>query len=299
MSRSHYAEVADFNGPFLGSRAISEGDITRSQLRSGPYDRLFQNVYVPVRIPQDHVLRCKAAILTAPAGAVLTGCSAATVRGFPFTLDNDPVEFVVPEEEGFHFQRGMPLKRSRLIGEDFEPWRDGRIASPPRMTMDILANTRLRRSFPRVVGLVDALLHAGYIEREQLENYFAHRHDHGIVRARKALALSDARAESIPESEVRIWLRIHDIEAEPQVEVYRGRRFLGRLDLATREAKLAIEYDGAWHLEGEQPLFDSERRALMEADGWTFVVITKEELYGDPKGVVARVKTALRASRRK
>ncbi|WP_410581563.1 endonuclease domain-containing protein [Amycolatopsis sp. lyj-108] len=298
MSKSHYAEVADFSGPFLGSRAISEGDLTRSQLRSGPYNRLFQNVYVPIRIPQDHVLRCKAAILAAPAGAVLTGCSAATVRGFPFALDSDPVEFVIPEEEGFHFQRGMHLKRSRLIGGDFEPWRDGRIASPLRMTMDILANTRLHRSFPRVVGLVDALLHTGFVEREQLENYFEHRHDHGIVRARKALALSDARAESIPESEVRIWLRSHDIEAEPQVEVYRDRRFLGRLDLAIRKAKLAIEYDGAWHLEGEQPLFDAERRALMEADGWRFVVITKEELYGDPKGMVARVKTALQTSQR-
>ncbi|MFC3454726.1 endonuclease domain-containing protein [Amycolatopsis speibonae] len=295
MSRTHYPEVADFSGPFLGSHAISEGDLTRSQLRSGPYNRLFQNVYVPIRIPQDHVLRCKAAILAAPASAVLTGCSAATVRGFPFALDGDPVEFVIPEEEGFHFQRGMHLKRSRLIGEDFEPWRDGRIATPPRMTMDILANTRLHRSFPRVVGLLDALLHAGFIEREQLERYFEHRHDHGIVRARKALALSDGRAESIPESEVRTWLRIHDIEAEPQVEVYRGRRFLGRLDLAIREAKLAIEYDGAWHLEGEQPLLDAERRALMEADGWKFVVITKEELYGDPQGMVARVRNALRS----
>jgi very-short-patch-repair endonuclease len=164
--------------------------------------------------------------------------------------------------------------------------------------MDILANTRLHRSFPRVVGLLDALLHAGFIDRDELETYLKHRHDHGIVRARRAFALADSRAESIPESEVRVWLRLHDIDAEPQVDVHRGTVFLGRLDLAIRKAKLAVEYDGAWHAEGGQPLLDAQRRALIEAEGWKFIVITKEELYADPKAMVHRVRTALQDRRK-
>lgn len=293
MPRNHYAEICEFSGPFLGSHAVSEGDLTPAQLRSGLFNRLFQNVYVPIGIPQDHALRCKAAILVAPDGAVLTGCSAATVYGFPFALASDPVEFVVPEKQGFHSLCGLHLRRTRLLGEDFEPWRDGRIATPLRMTMDILTNTRLHRSFPRVVGLLDALLHAGFIDRDALEAYLRHRHDHGIVRARQAFALSDSRAESIPESEVRVWLRLHDIDAEPQVEVYRDGIFLGRLDLAIRKAKLAVEYDGAWHLEGEQPRLDAHRRALIKAEGWEFIVITKEELYADPRAMIRRVREAL------
>ncbi|MEU3627201.1 endonuclease domain-containing protein [Amycolatopsis coloradensis] len=287
--------TSEFSGPFLGSHAVSEGDLTRAQLRSGLYNRLFQDVYAPAGIRQDHGLRCKAAALVVPDGAVLTGCSAATVRGFPFALADDPVEFVVPEQEGFHGLCGAHLRRTRLLGEDFEPWRDGRIATPLRMTMDILTNTRLHRSFPRVVGFLDVLLRAGFVDRDALEGYLRSRHDHGIVRARQAFALSDGRAESIPESEVRVWLNLHDIEAEPQVEVYRDDHFLGRLDLAIREAKLAIEYDGAWHLEGEQPRLDARRRALIEAEGWEFIVITKEELYVDPKAMVHRVRAALAA----
>ncbi|WP_101610872.1 endonuclease domain-containing protein [Amycolatopsis sp. BJA-103] len=283
----------EFSGPFLGSHAVSEGDLTRAQLRSGLYNRLFQDVYAPAGLRQDHELRCKAAALVVPDGAVLTGCSAATVHGFPFADADDPVEFVVPEQKGFHGLSGTHLRRTRLLGEDFEPWRDGLIATPPRMTMDILANTRLHRSFPRVVGFLDVLLSTGFVDRDELEVYLRHRHDHGIVRARQALALSDGRAESIPESEVRVWLRLHDIEAEPQVEVYRDAQFLGRLDLAIREAKLAIEYDGAWHLEGEQTRLDARRRSLIEAEGWEFIVITKEELYGDPRAMVHRVRTAL------
>ncbi|MFJ4102126.1 endonuclease domain-containing protein [Amycolatopsis japonica] len=292
MPSNRYA-TTEFFGPFIGSRVVSEGDLTRSQLRSGPYNRLFQDVYAPMGIPLDHELRCKAAILVVPDGAVLTGCSAATVRGFPFSLENDPVEFVVPEARGFHSLRGTHLRRTRLLGRDFVPWRDGLIATPLRITMDILTDTRLRRSFPRVVGLLDTLLRAGFIDGEALKVYLEHRHDNGIVRARQALAFSDERAESIPESEVRVWLRLHEIEAEPQVEVYRGTRFLGRLDLAIREAKVAVEYDGAWHLEGEQPRLDARRRAMIEAEGWEFVVITKEELYADPRAMVRRVKAAV------
>ncbi|MFD5091437.1 endonuclease domain-containing protein [Amycolatopsis thailandensis] len=293
MPRNQYATTSDFTGPFVGSRAVSEGDLTRAQLRSGPYNRLFQDVYAPIGIPRDHELRCKAAILVVPDGAVLTGCSAATVRGFPFSAENDLVEFVVPEVKGFRSLRGTQLRRTRLLGQDFEPWRDGLIATPARMTMDILTDTRLRRSLARVVGFLDVLLRAGFIDRETLDEYLRTRHDNGIVRARQALDLSDGRAESVPESEVRVWLRIHGIEAEPQVEVYSGTRFHGRLDLAIREAKLAIEYDGAWHLEGEQPRLDARRRALIEAEGWEFVVITKEELYADPRAMVRRVAAAL------
>ncbi len=284
---------SEFSGPFRGSHAVSEGDLTRTQLRSGLYNRLFQDVYAPAGIRQDHELRCKAAALVVPDGAVLTGCSAATVRGFPFALADDPVEFVVPEQKGFHGLSGARLRRTRLLGQDFEPWRDGLIATPLRMTMDILADTRLRRSFPRVVGLLDVLLRAEFVDRDVLDGYLRNRHDKGIVRAREALAHADGRAESIPESEVRVRLRLHGIEAEPQVEIYRGAQFLGRLDLAIREAKLAIEYDGAWHLEGEQPRLDARRRALIEAEGWEFIVITKEELYADPRAMVHRVRAAL------
>ncbi|RSN53826.1 hypothetical protein DMH01_39170 [Amycolatopsis sp. WAC 04182] len=293
MPSNRHATTCEFSGPFVGSRAVSEGDLTRAQLRSGPYNRLFQDVYAPMGIPHDHVLRCKAAILVVPDGAVLTGCSAATVRGFAFSLENDPVEFAVPEEKGFHSLRGTHLRRTRLLGHDFEPWRDGLIATPLRMTMDILTDTRLRRSLPRVVGMLDMLLRAGFVDGEMLKAYLAHRRDNGIVRARQALAFSDERAESIPESEVRVWLGLHKIEAEPQVEVYRGTRFLGRLDLAIREAKVAVEYDGAWHLEGDQPRLDARRRAMIEAEGWTFVVITKDELYATPRAMVHRVQAAI------
>ena len=295
MSRlSPYPDVGDINGPFLGSLAVSEGALTPNQLRSPCFQRLFQNVYVPSGYEHTHDLRCRAAALVAPAEAVLTGNSAAVVHGFPFALDADPVEFVVPERARFACQRGMHIRRTTLLRIDSEPWNDIGLATPLRTTLDILTNLRLRRSFPRVVGELDALLRAGFVTREGLAAYLKPRRDHGIVRARRALAFSDPRAESIPESELRVWLALGDLKPVPQFEVHAGGHLLGRLDLAFEDVKLAVEYDGEWHRDGPQPELDAQRRAAIEAEGWAFVVVTKEQLYGDPKSVVVRVRDAIR-----
>jgi very-short-patch-repair endonuclease len=289
-----YPDVGDINGPFLGSLAVSEGALTRNQLRSPWFRRLYRNVYVPMGYDRTHELRCRAAALVAPPEAVLTGNSAATVHGFDLALDDDPVEFVVPERSRFVCQRGMHIRRTVIRGIDSTPWHDIGLATPLRTTLDILTNTRLRRSLPRTVGLLDALLHGGFVTRVGVEAYLRRRRDHGIVRARRALALCDERAESIPESELRVWLNLAGLKPTPQWEVRTEGCLLGRLDLAFESEKVAVEYDGEWHREGSQPEFDARRRAAIQAEGWVFVVITKDELYGDPKGTVARVQDAIR-----
>src|SRR6266496_178885 len=282
MSRfDEFTDIGDINGPFLGSLAVSEGALTRNQLRSPVFQRLFQNVYLPAGYEQTHEMRCRAAALIVPPEAVLTGNSAAAVRGFPFARGTDPVEFVVPETSRFTCQRGMNIRRTTIKGIDSTPWQGIGLASPLRMTLDILTNTRVPRSFPRAVGELDALLNAGTVTREGVEAYLRPRRDHGIVRARRALSLCDARAESIPESELRVWLSLADLRPTPQWEVRIGDSLLGRLDLAYEDLKVAGEYDGEWHQDGEQPMLDARRRAAIEAEGWVFVVVTKEELYDD------------------
>ncbi|WP_297545825.1 DUF559 domain-containing protein [Amycolatopsis sp.] len=286
-------EPGDISGPFLGSHAVSEGVLSAAQLRSPMFRRLFQNVYLPTGIPLTHEVKARAAALIVPVDAVLTGCSAAAVRGFAFATPEDQVEFVVPEKAKFLCQRGMNICRTTIGEIDSESWGDNRIATDLRMTLDILTNTRLRRSLPRVVGFLDAILRAGKVDVDVLRVQVDSRHDHGIVRARQAVGLSDPRAESVPESEVRVWLTLNGMQPEPQVNVFHRGKFLGRLDLAFPECKLAVEYDGAWHQEDDQPLLDARRRAAFLAAGWDFVVITKDQLYEDPQGMVEAVRRRL------
>ncbi|WP_240519192.1 DUF559 domain-containing protein [Amycolatopsis antarctica] len=80
----------------------------------------------------------------------------------------------------------------------------------------------------------------------------------------------------------------------PQFNVRYRRRLLGRLDLAIPEVKVAIEYDGRWHLAPHQAARDRERRARIVAEGWRFVVITAEQLARDYEAIVRAVSDAVR-----
>jgi very-short-patch-repair endonuclease len=288
------ADLVEFTEPFLGSHAVAAGAVTGRALRSPLFTRLFRNVYVASTVPVTHVLRCHAAALLAPAGSVLTGCSAAAVRGVDLVGAYDQVEFVLPESLLFDPQDGVHIRRTSRGRIDSEPWHGIGLATSPRLALDMLTNSKLHRSLPRAVGYFDALLRAGAIDRSTFADYLRGRRDNGILRAKKVLGLADARSESIPESELRVWLTVAGLEPDLQVQVFDEQgTFVGRLDLAFPEQKLAVEYDGDWHREGDQPERDEARRAAIRALGWRFVIVTKAELHEAPKAIVESVRAAL------
>jgi very-short-patch-repair endonuclease len=288
------SDLVDFAEPFIGTHAVAEGVLTSRALRSPPFTRLFRNVYVASTTEVTHSMRCRAAALLAPGDAVLSGCSAAAVRGLELVGSHDPVEFVVPENVGFVRQSGLHIRRTCRRDIDSEPWEGIHLATPLRLALDTLTNTKLHGSLPRVVGYLDALLRSGLVNLAELRDYLRPRRDNGMARARKVVELADARSESIPESELRVWLTVAGLKPEVQVDVVsRSGHFLGRLDLAFPSQQLAVEYDGEWHLEGVQPRLDAQRRTAIEAEGWRFLIVTKADLYGKPKRVVATVRAAL------
>jgi very-short-patch-repair endonuclease len=294
MFRPCSSDLVDFVEPFIGTHAVAEGALTLRALRSPSFTRLFRNVYVASTTEVTHSMRCRAAALLAPGGAVLSGCSAAAVRGLELVGSYDPVEFIVPENLVFARQAGLHIRRTSRRNIDSEPWDGIRLATPLRLALDALTNTKLHRSLPRVVGYLDAFLRSGLVNLDELCDYLGPRRDNGMVRARKAVALADVRSESVPESELRVWLTVAGLKPEVQVDVVTGTGdFLGRLDLAFPARKLAVEYDGEWHLEGNQPRFDAQRRTAIESEGWRFVIVTKADLYGEPKRVVETVRAAL------
>ena len=268
--------------------------MTKKALRSPLFTRLLRNVYVASTVPVTHVLRCRAAALLAPPGAVITGCSAAAVRGLELVGAHDPVELILPGNPLFTLQDGVHIRRTSRGLIDSEPWQEIRLASSSRLALDILTNTKLHRSLARVVGYLDALLRAGVVDAATLADYLKGRRDNGIVRAKRALQLADPRSESVPESELRVWLTAAGLAPDLQVQVFDEQgAFVGRLDLAFPEQKVAIEYDGDWHREGDQPQRDEARRSAIRALGWRFVIVTKADLYGAPKTVVASIRAAL------
>ncbi|MDQ3760358.1 MAG: hypothetical protein M3460_01230 [Actinomycetota bacterium] len=74
--------AADICGVFRGPEAVAAGVLTADQLRGPQFRRLYRDVYLPAAMPVTHPVCCEAVALALPTAAVITGRSAATLRGF-------------------------------------------------------------------------------------------------------------------------------------------------------------------------------------------------------------------------
>lgn len=281
--------VGELCGVFRGSEAVASGGLTHGQLRGPGFVRLFRDVYLPAGIPVTHEIRCQGAALAFPGEAVITGRSAATLRGVVLARPWDPIELVVPLRSRIARRQGLDVRRTDLETTEWREWHGIGLATPERTALDVL----LDRSLPDAVADLDVLLGSGLAERCALQAALAPRRDRGIVRARQAVGLADPRAGSPPESKVRVWLRLAGMTPEPQYRVCDGHGGqVGIVDLAFPEARLAVEYDGRWHGEWLQVGPDRERLNRLHAAGWDVVFVTAEMLRS-PKRMVQTVRAAL------
>lgn len=278
-----------FRDVFRGSDAIAAGVLTKGRLRGPAFQRLFHDCYVRASTKVTHELRCRAATLALPDGAAVTGRSAATVRGIRTAWPDDPVEIIAPPEMRLGRRRGWDVRRTVVQPDDVEPFAFGLLATPKRLTLDLL----LGRPLPDAVAGLDAVLRAGLVEREDVAAMVAGRSDNGIVDARRAVDLADPRAESLPESVMRVLLVLAGLTPEPQYVLDIGRGRSVRFDLAFPERKVAVEYDGDWR-DGQLWALNRDRERLndVQALAWDVVFVTAP-LLRDPRRMVRTVYQAL------
>jgi very-short-patch-repair endonuclease len=170
-----------------------------------------------------------------------------------------------------------------------------RCLRPVRAVADLL------RLLPPVEAVVvaDAVQHARLVDVEalaaELRSAAGLRH---VVRARRALEQSDARAESPPESKLRLALRDVGLTPVPQhVVLDADGRFVARVDLALPELRLALEHDGqAVHDRPEAFVADRRRQNALVAAGWTVLRFTAADLRRGCAPAVAQVLGLVRAA---
>jgi hypothetical protein len=166
---------------------------------------------------------------------------------------------------------------------------DVQVTSALRTAWDVAALESLGSS----VAALDAMVRAGSVSLDELSVLAADRTGcWGVTKVRRALPLVDARAESPPESRVRVALVLAGLAPVPQYEVRCAGQFLGRVDLAFPEARVAIEYEGAYHFQDGQIIRDDERYDRLRAAGWTVIRLSANDLR-DLDAVVARIRAVL------
>jgi very-short-patch-repair endonuclease len=288
-----YYDRQGSGGYFRGRDALLYNDMTPRELRDGPYRRLFQGIYAGPGEEITHDLRCRAATTFCPSETMVTGRSALTLHGLPMARSSDPVELLIDGDVWIRRQQGIAIHQGRICHEDWRPWHDVRLATPLRAVFDAI--TRLPPRYG--IACADAAVRAGMVQLDALRLLLSVRHDRGVVRARKTVDLVDPRAESPKESELRVLLALGGIALRPQVEIALTEDWIVRTDLADVDAKVIVEYDGAWHGAETQVRQDHRRRRALRDAGWV-VVVTEVDLRGDPRQLCERIGSILDKRRR-
>jgi hypothetical protein len=166
-----------------------------------------------------------------------------------------------------------------------------RITTMDRTAWDVAALEKVKDA----VACLDAMAFAGELTDQALRRLAGSATGRwGSRRVRRALSLVDGRAQSPPESWVRVACHLAGLPAPvPQFVVIEGGVFLGKVDLAWPEARLIVEYEGPHHFDAAQIEEDDARYAALRAAGWRVIRLANADLR-DLDVVVDRIRAALR-----
>ncbi len=281
--------------PFTLGQAAAAG-IARARLRTlverGAVRRLLASVYVAARVPDSLTLRVRALSLVVPADAVVTDESAGWLHGAEMVLAPSRVG-AVPPVTVFQTTPGSRLRNSlcasgerRLTPRDVTTIGSLRVTTPLRTACDL---GRLRHADQSIAGLDQLLRLGAFLQLELIDELPRYKGFRGIIQLRHLAPLADGRAESPPESVLRMRWRVAGLPSpEPQHEVTGPRGQSWWLDLATPEYRFAAEYDGEkFHSRDEDRAHDRRRRAwLEEHEGWAFTVVRRNNVYGQHQDCV-------------
>lgn len=287
---------AIFSGrPFVGTAAIDAGIITPHDLRDR-FRRLLPGIYQATGFISDAPARVRAAWLWAPPGAALAGSAAALLHGDRRVAAEEvltTVDLYLPRTA--RAPRGIRIHPLRRPLEEADLTEVGlmRCTSVSRTALDL---ARWHRDPMAAIIAVDAVCNATKTPVETVADHARTlRGIHGLGHAVGVLSRCDHRADSPPETRLR--LRFLDSplpNPEPQVKIADSAgRHIVTADLAYREHRVAVLYDGQGHLRREQRDWDSNVTARLFDEGWLDLRVTAG-MMRDPATILRRVAEMLR-----
>lgn len=267
-------------------------------LGAGHWQRVLRGTYVRGGVALGLDVRAEAAARLLPDQALVADRCLLWLLGVDVLPIGPPaLEVVVPRGAVVPRRAGVKARTAHVPAGDRHVISTSRLRClrPVRAVADLLRLLPLAEA----VVVADAVQRASLCDEPALRGELAgHEGLRGVRRATRALDLSDGRAESPPESRLRLQLVLAGLAPVPQFEVVDAGRFLARVDLAFPEAKLAIEYDGREvHERVDVFTRDRQRQNDLVRAGWIVLRFTAADLRFDATGAVAQVRAVL-ASRR-
>lgn len=271
--------------PFTAADAAEHG-ISRRRLRTllgqRKIRRVLHGVYQCTDVVDSIESRVLAASLVLPSHAVICDRTAAWIHGVDTLWTRElevlpPLDLVVPRSFAPRERSGLRNGERDFADHDIMMINGLLVTTPLRTAMDLGCKLPRRDALAAVDAFmrVHGLTHTDFIA--ELARFRGRR---GVVQLRVVVTAASPLAESPGESWTRMCLL--DAGLPPPVLQYSirvGGYELYRLDLAYPGHRICIEYDGVeFHETQEQRAADTERRDWLRANGWTVIVVTKDDL---------------------
>lgn len=209
--------------------------------------------------------------------------------GFGIDIDAQACAIATVRDGSRHRATGIRGRRLELPAAHLTTLDGVTITTPARTWLDCAALV----SITDVVAMGDAILRARLATDRQLEEMVLWgRGRRGVRAARLALPILDGDAESPGESWVRGLLMLADIPRPVCNLPITVAGWPFRLDMAWKEKRVAVEYDGAEYHGPEHQARDQWRRDLLAAAGWTVIVVRKED-FAHFERIIQTVRAAL------
>lgn len=259
--------------------------------------RVARGAWVAGALVHDLAARCSAVLDGCPPDTVSIGATAARLHGM----------WLPDLAAKLCFASRTPDRVPSLMNRSKRPqltFRRMRIPDDELTVVDGVPVTTIARTWrdlarelglPALVAAGDSALRLGATLSELDEVVRRGTKVRGIVRARAALPLLDARSRSRPESHLRVAVSSLPVTFEVNEPVYRRLGgWLAEPDLSRTDAKIALEYQGSDHADPEQMRKDMTRFADLRSEGWLVLPYGPAEVFRRPWQIENEVRAAFR-----
>lgn len=227
----------------------------KNAVRQGRLIRVRRGVYASAD-PASACIEAWAAVVQYP-NAVVSHRSAALLHGLPLLGPQPPVPEVTVRPRGNANLPGMHVHRARLREHEWLIVNGVAVTSVARTVVDLARH----RQTGTAVAAIDAALHRGRATLDEIDDVLRFCSTWpGIVRARRAVLLSDHRSESPLESVSRLAFPRLGLPAPAiQASIFdQYERFVGRSDFYWDEFGVVGEADGRAKYT-ERPVLTAEK----------------------------------------
>jgi very-short-patch-repair endonuclease len=245
------------------TRSAAEFGISRRQLAGPAWPQLSHGLHAAPGTAHVLDLHCAAIRAVLPGGSGFAHATGASLRGWPVP-GGQRLPIMAATPDGCHVQRAGAYVR-RLQGRRVEEVNGLPVLSATGLLLDLACDLEL----VDLVGVVDAALRLESLTAAEVLARLPPR-AHGAPRLRRALRLSDPRAESVRESALRMLHVLAGITAVDVQVVVRDAQGspIARADLMLTGTRRLVEYDGSEHRSKERQRRDLARDRALQRAGW-------------------------------